>query len=176
MEHVDFSMDLMFYTATGRWRCTDVGARTVVAIPIEGPLAHADPSWQNGPPYAVAETVFDEHDLPGCSLEPYPPGASDGAVALLRGRAVSLPTIPLALAVVMDARNLMLTQHPDLRSDRRRGQDRCRAVRLLDPSGQSGDLEVFHFGWQRLEPCRQEDWLSWPLWEATAPAAGDGPR
>jgi hypothetical protein len=26
--------------------------------------------WFNGPPYAVAESVFDEYDLEGCSLEP----------------------------------------------------------------------------------------------------------
>jgi hypothetical protein len=25
-----------------------------------------DPSWLNGPPYAVAELVFDENDLAGC--------------------------------------------------------------------------------------------------------------
>jgi hypothetical protein len=25
--------------------------------------------WFNGPPYAVAEFVFDEYDLAGCSLE-----------------------------------------------------------------------------------------------------------
>lgn len=28
-----------------------------------------DPSWFNGPPYAVAESVFDEYDMPGCHLE-----------------------------------------------------------------------------------------------------------
>jgi hypothetical protein len=25
--------------------------------------------WFNGPPYAVAESVFDEHDITDCSLE-----------------------------------------------------------------------------------------------------------
>ena len=25
--------------------------------------------WFHGPPYAVAESVFDEHDIEGCSLE-----------------------------------------------------------------------------------------------------------
>ncbi len=29
-----------------------------------------DPSWFNGPPYAVAECVFDEDDIEGCTLEP----------------------------------------------------------------------------------------------------------
>lgn len=42
----------------GRWRCTDVGSRTICAIKLEG-----DPSWWSGPPYAVAEHVFDEDDF-----------------------------------------------------------------------------------------------------------------
>ena len=25
-----------------------------------------DPSWENGPPYAAAEVVFDEYDFPAC--------------------------------------------------------------------------------------------------------------
>jgi hypothetical protein len=29
-----------------------------------------DDSWYNGPPYAVAEVVFDEYDMAGCSLDP----------------------------------------------------------------------------------------------------------
>jgi hypothetical protein len=37
------------------WRVTDVGARVVVAV------AHRA-GWMSGPPYAVAETVFDEDD------------------------------------------------------------------------------------------------------------------
>jgi hypothetical protein len=31
-----------------------------------------DPSWYNGPPYAVAEVVFDEYDIEGCTREPDP--------------------------------------------------------------------------------------------------------
>ena len=27
-----------------------------------------DPSWLIGPPYKVAEAVFDEYDIQGCSL------------------------------------------------------------------------------------------------------------
>jgi hypothetical protein len=29
-----------------------------------------DPSWFNGPPFAVAEFVFDEYSIEGCSLTP----------------------------------------------------------------------------------------------------------
>lgn len=66
MNHTEFRIGLEFHTATGRWRCTDVGTRVVIAIRLETP----DPSWHNGPPYAVPEVVFDEYDLDGCSLDP----------------------------------------------------------------------------------------------------------
>lgn len=62
MRHQEFSIGTEFTTATGRWRCTDVGTRTIVAIPLDG----RDASWTAGPPYAVQETVFDEYDFPGC--------------------------------------------------------------------------------------------------------------
>ena len=64
MHHAEFHVGLEFFTAAGRWRCTDVGTRVIVAIQID----RADPSWYVGPPYAVAESVFDEYDLGGCSL------------------------------------------------------------------------------------------------------------
>lgn len=63
MEHSQFSIGTEFTTATGRWRCTDIGTRTIIAIKLDRP---DDPSWYNGPPYAVAESVFDEYDLEGC--------------------------------------------------------------------------------------------------------------
>lgn len=66
MKHSDFEVGVEFFTATGKWRCTDLGRRTVIAIRLDHP---DDPSWYNGPPFAVAETVFDEYDLGGCELE-----------------------------------------------------------------------------------------------------------
>lgn len=39
-------------------RVTDVGSRVVVAMRLNTD----DPSWNNGPPYAVVEEVFDEED------------------------------------------------------------------------------------------------------------------
>lgn len=61
-----FQIGLEFYTASGKWRCTDIGTRVIVAIKLD----QTDESWYNGPPYAVAETVFDEYDFGGCSLNP----------------------------------------------------------------------------------------------------------
>lgn len=66
VKHNMFSIGVNFYTATGKWRCTDVGCRTIVAIKID---EHPDDmSWLSGPPYIVAEKVFNEHDFDGCSF------------------------------------------------------------------------------------------------------------
>ncbi len=54
-----------------RYRCTDVGTRVVVAICLDD-FQNDDPSWGNGPPYAVPEHVIDEHDLLTCSAEGFP--------------------------------------------------------------------------------------------------------
>ena len=63
----------------------DIGTRTIVAIRLDRvevgssaperrrTLTRAEAEaegWFNGPPYAVAESVFDEHDVDGCSLAP----------------------------------------------------------------------------------------------------------
>ena len=60
MEHAVFFIGREFWTVTGLWRCTDVGTRTICAIKLEG-----DPKNWTGPPYSVAEHVFDEHDFGG---------------------------------------------------------------------------------------------------------------
>lgn len=46
------------------WRCVDVGSRFVVAIKLDHP---DDPSWYNGPPYAVATYALDSDDRVACS-------------------------------------------------------------------------------------------------------------
>lgn len=64
MKHAEFSIGLEFMMSGARWRCTDVGTRTVSAIKLEAP----DPSRFNGPPYAVAEHCLDEDDQEACAL------------------------------------------------------------------------------------------------------------
>ena len=71
-------------TAAGRWRCTDIGTRTVIAIRLD--LDH-DPSWYNGPRYAVVETVFDEDGIIGCDPAPDVRTFDDGG----RARIVRMP-------------------------------------------------------------------------------------
>ena len=71
MELSDFAIGETFWTHAGAFRCTDIGTRVVVAVKlgpreIRGPRSvdgelritkriDDDPSWLNGPPYAVEE-------------------------------------------------------------------------------------------------------------------------
>ena len=42
MNHSDFAVGTIFYTCTGqRWRCTDLGTRTILAIELKPDLAEA---------------------------------------------------------------------------------------------------------------------------------------
>jgi hypothetical protein len=67
MKHSAFRIGCEFVTATGRWRCTDIGKCTVAAIRLD--LDH-DPSWYEGPPYAVVEHLFDEDGMRDCEPAP----------------------------------------------------------------------------------------------------------
>ena len=83
MKHGDFHIGSEFYTSTGKWRCTDVGTRVIVAISLETrtlvrmrrretgedvqeSFTSDDPRDLAGPPYMVAEHVFDEYSIDGC--------------------------------------------------------------------------------------------------------------
>lgn len=70
MKHDDFKIGVEFYTAAGKWRCTDIGWRTIAAIRIDDPAYDGDETWLNGPPYAVVEHIFDENGVKGCTLDP----------------------------------------------------------------------------------------------------------
>ena len=87
MEHGDFRFGMIFMCGDRLWRCTDIGTRVIVAIRIDAvevassgggrflnqAQAEAD-GWFDGPPYAVAEVVFDEDDFEVCSLKPMAEG------------------------------------------------------------------------------------------------------
>lgn len=61
MKIEDFTIGTEFQTSTGqRWRCTDVGCRTILAIELDPDLPKA---WFAGPPYAVPEEAFDEIEI-----------------------------------------------------------------------------------------------------------------
>jgi hypothetical protein len=83
VKHSEFTIGETFWCGERQWRCTDLGTRTVIAIRIDSvEVESTDPEqrqtldfaeaeregWFNGPPYAVAESVFDEDDLEGCTV------------------------------------------------------------------------------------------------------------
>jgi len=86
MELSDFRIGDEFTCGEGRYRCTDIGTRTVVAIRVDetqistkregeavttrtvsGAEAEAM-GWFSGPPYGVLEHLFDEDDRELCEL------------------------------------------------------------------------------------------------------------
>jgi hypothetical protein len=83
VKHSDFQIGAEFFTPAGKWRCTDVGKRAIVVISLEPREAvrvtysesgeRSEESFISndgqdlvGPPYSVAEHVFDEYDIKGC--------------------------------------------------------------------------------------------------------------
>ena len=79
MKHSEFAVGTEFWCGEGQWRCTDIGRRTIAAIRLDRveltgksevivwDRAKAETEGMfNGPPYAVAEMVFDEYDLEEC--------------------------------------------------------------------------------------------------------------
>lgn len=89
MRHSDFAIGSVFFCGGREWRCTDIGSRVIVAIRIDSvDVVTTSPSsgaemkrrslsrlevenegWFKGPPFAIAESVFDEHDQEGCSVD-----------------------------------------------------------------------------------------------------------
>jgi len=91
MKHEAFRIGETFWCSGRPWRCTDIGTRTIIAMRIDSvevgsnapelrrTLSRSEAEaegWFKGPPYAVAESVFDEDDMEGCSLEPDPQDAA----------------------------------------------------------------------------------------------------
>jgi hypothetical protein len=83
VKHSDFQIGGEFMALGGRWRCTDIGSRTIVAIridlvetrtildgrPVRRYLTQDEAElegWFNGPPYVLAEVVFDECGIVEC--------------------------------------------------------------------------------------------------------------
>lgn len=65
VNHSDFYIGLEFEGSAGfRWRCTDVGTRTILAIHLD----RGNPDWYQGPPYIAKEVVFDEYEIEHCHL------------------------------------------------------------------------------------------------------------
>ena len=63
MELKDFGIGTDFLMSGKPWRCVDIGTWSIAAIELDRP---DDPSWYNGPPYAVVCHVLDRYDFPDC--------------------------------------------------------------------------------------------------------------
>jgi hypothetical protein len=61
MQRSDVEIGDVFECGGKQWKVTDIGKRTVIAIPVKE-------DWMAGPPYAQAEIVFDEDDLMACEV------------------------------------------------------------------------------------------------------------
>lgn len=115
MKHADFYIGLEFVAGAGfRWRCTDVGSRTILAIQLD----RKDPNWYQGPPYIVKEVVFDEYEILHCHLT-----NPDALVAAVDGHQTSAhPGYPSEVVIrMLEARHGQTYPHSGvLRFDRRR--------------------------------------------------------
>lgn len=58
-----------FFLNEREYMITDKGTRVLVAVEIDK-KARKDPSWLQGPTYALAEQVFDEDDQAAITLKP----------------------------------------------------------------------------------------------------------
>ena len=83
MKLSDFKIGEEFWCGDRQWRCTDIGSRVAVAMRVDRvevessapqpprTLSRSEAEaegWFNGPPYAVAEQVFDEDDQERCTV------------------------------------------------------------------------------------------------------------
>lgn len=58
MKHSDFKIGEYFYTLTGKWKCTDIGTRVIIAYQIETINGRGKVN--------DTEFIFDEYDFPAC--------------------------------------------------------------------------------------------------------------
>ena len=66
MKHADFKIGEEFWTGAGKWRVTDIGTRTIIAIRTTQNWEPVAEGWLKGPPYTVAEHVFSEGEFQWC--------------------------------------------------------------------------------------------------------------
>lgn len=170
MKHRDFSIGLVFHTALGRWKCTDVGQRTIVAIHLDDERYPNEPRWTDGPPYGLREQVFNEHDQHGAFVDLR--GCVEERLAQLEG-----PT-PLFIPGSLIHHHLQ-RRTAGRAAERLGGPDAYPMAKLdgvrVSPEGQHYSahgahraeetwvIEVFHFEGQQDGEVAEAAWLGWPL-------------
>lgn len=157
MKHADFHVGLEFLGRAGfRWRCTDVGTRTILAIQLD----RNDPHWYQGPPYIATEVVFDEQEIRGCHL------TNDDALAaaVLDHRTSGHPGYPVeAVTRMMDASLAHPYPHPGvLRFDRRRADGEILHPYAGRREGRTWMVELYLPFLQTYEVMREQDFIALP--------------
>ena len=61
----DFKIGERFWMSGEEWQCMDIATAHILAVKIT-PTIRDDPSWLNGPPFAVVLTAVDAYDWPAC--------------------------------------------------------------------------------------------------------------
>jgi len=67
MKLSDFTFGESFWMSGAEYLCVDIGTHYVIAIRLTDTIK-ADPSWLNGPPFAVSVVAFDAYDQKVCYL------------------------------------------------------------------------------------------------------------
>jgi len=157
MKHADFHVGLEFVGRAGfRWRCTDVGTRTILAIQLD----RKDPNWYQGPPYIATEVVFDEHEIEHCHLSD-----DDALKAAVRDHKVSgHPGYPVdAITRMMNALHAHRYPHPGvLRFDRRRADGEILHPYAGRREAQAWIVELYLPFLKTYEAMPEQDFIALP--------------
>lgn len=65
MNYEDFKIGERFWMGGDEWQCMDLATQHILAVKIM-PHIRADPSWLNGPPFAVALSALDAQSWINC--------------------------------------------------------------------------------------------------------------
>lgn len=166
MKHKDFKVGTTFQTCTGqRWRCTDVGKRTILAIELRPEL---DNAWHVGPPYAVPEVAFDERDIRSA----YRSDVEAIEQAIKDGDSSAHPGFPHeAVTVMMDARTIKASRaypRPRLfRVDRVRGDGEILHPFAAVHEGDSWNIRMYSLFSGTFSSMPEHDFILLPTATAT---------
>jgi len=157
MKLADFHIGLEFLGSAGfRWRCTDVGTRTIAAIRLD----RDDSNWYQGPPYIAEEVVFDEHEIERCDLS-----ETDAITSAIREHETSgHPGYP-AEAVRRMVKALSAHRYPDegvLRFDRRRADGEILHPYAGKKEGETWMVELYLPFQNIYEKMLESDFIALP--------------
>lgn len=158
MKRSDFYIGLEFLGSAGlRWRCTDVGTRTILAICLD---EHDTPYWHMGPPHITEEVVFDEKEIRRCFL------STEEAIAeaVLERESGTYPGYPAEFVKrMMEAQRSQRYPHEGvLRFDRRRSDGEILHPYAGRKEAEAWVVEVYLPFRDAYESWAEEDFVALP--------------